>query len=240
MPLSTVPVPESQRRGQRWRRLHSITGIVPLALFLVWHLFVYAHALSGQAALGRAIVRQSRGPWLPAAVILVALGFHTVYGLKLTAGRWKAGRAKVVQRAAGLALLAFIAYHFFELEVPLLVGRMSAEEIYPTLAYRFSSTTASIPFYASIYLLALLAAAMHVGIGLHDLCVSAGLAATRTSQRVAAGLLGAAGLVLFLAGADIVVHFAAGANVLIPRAFLPARPTGSADCDLMLSAPAHR
>jgi succinate dehydrogenase/fumarate reductase cytochrome b subunit (b558 family) len=217
----------------RLRTLHAVTGVVPLTTYLVWHLLTYAHALSGEASLVRAVSRVARWPWLPTIVIVAALGFHAGYGFKLTADRWKAGRTKAVQRAAGVVLLAFLAYHFFDLALPLLTGRMIPEEIYPLLAYRFSSTVASIPVYALVYLVALLAAVMHVCIGLHELFVSIGLAASARSQKVAVVLLGTAGLALFLLGSDIVIHFAAGERAIVPRKLLPAPTQAGAPCDLL-------
>jgi succinate dehydrogenase/fumarate reductase cytochrome b subunit (b558 family) len=227
--------------SSRLRTLHAVTGIVPLTTYLVWHLLTYAHALSGEASLVRAVSRVARWPWLPTIVIVAALGFHAGYGFKLTANRWKAGRTKAVQRTAGVVLLAFLAHHFFDLALPLLTGRMIPEEIYPLLAYRFSSTVASIPVYALVYLLALLAAVMHVCIGLHELCVSIGIAPTHRSKKVAAGLLAAAGLALFLVGADIVVLFAAGERAIVPRVLVPAAAQGGAACDLLPpAAPARK
>lgn len=241
MPLSSVPSPDSPRARSRLRTLHAVIGIVPLTTYLVWHLFTYAHALSGEAALVRAVSRVSRWPWLPTIVIAVALGLHAGYGFKLTADRWRAGRTKAVQRAAGIVLLAFLAYHFFDLAVPLLTGRLTPDEIYPLLAYRFSSTVASIPAYALVYLVAFLAAAMHVCIGLHELFISIGLTVTARSQRAAIVLLATAGLALFLVGSDIVIYFAAGERAIIPNKLVPARALGGSACDPLPPAlPAHQ
>jgi succinate dehydrogenase/fumarate reductase cytochrome b subunit (b558 family) len=220
--------------------LHSITGIVPLAIYLVWHLTTYARALSGEAALGRALSWLARWPWLPAVgtiVIVVPLAFHAAYGITLVAKRRKVGLAKTVQHASGVALLLFLVYHVAQVEVPLLLGRMSPDEIYGVLAYRLSSTSASIPIHAFVYLVAVLAAATHVCIGLHALCVSSRLAATRRSQAVAAGILGAVGLAMFLVGADIVVYFAAGDRAIVPRLIVRARAQEGAACDLLPPVP---
>jgi succinate dehydrogenase/fumarate reductase cytochrome b subunit (b558 family) len=222
------------------RALHAATGIVPLAAYLIWHLFTYAHALSGEAALVRTLSRGSRWPWLPALIVLAALGFHAAYGITLAIEHWQAGRTKTLQRATGIVLFAFVAYHFFDLEVPVLLGRMSLDEIYPMLVFRFSSTAASIPAYAGAYLLALLAAAMHIGIGLFELCVSSGTAVSQRSKKVAAGLLAAAGLALFLVGADIVVYFATGERAIIPRVLVPGQAQGAAACGLLPAAPPAR
>jgi succinate dehydrogenase/fumarate reductase cytochrome b subunit (b558 family) len=225
----------------RLRTPHAVMGIVPLTTYLVWHLLTYAHALSGEASLARAVSRVSRWLWLPTIVVVAALGLHAGYGFKLTADRWKAGRAKAVQRAAGVVLLAFLVHHFFDLALPLLTGRMIPEEIYPLLAYRFSSTVASIPVYALVYLVALLAAVMHVCIGLHELFVSVGFAVSARSQKVAVVLLATAGLTLFLLGSDIVIYFAAGERAIVPNKLVPARAHGAAACDLPpAAAPARK
>jgi len=156
------------------------------------------------------------------------------------ADKWKAGSIKALQRATGIAVLAFLAYHVVEFEIPLLSGSIDAGEIYPRLAQRLSSTAASIPIHAWIYLLAVLAVSMHACIGAHSLCVSTGLAVSPRSRKIAAGLIGVAGFALLLLGSDIVIYFAAGERFFVPNAIVRPRPLGSADCDPLLLAPPPR
>src|SRR5689334_24656569 len=87
------------RRSFVLRRLHSLSGIFPVGLFLVSHLWTNAKALKGQPAFDRAVADINHLPLLPALEIFgifVPLAFHALYGVVLAfEGRAKIGRAHV-------------------------------------------------------------------------------------------------------------------------------------------------
>ena len=53
------------------KRLHSLTGVVPVGLFLLEHFFTNAHSLQGAAAFDKAAADLAR---LPFVVLLEAFG----------------------------------------------------------------------------------------------------------------------------------------------------------------------
>ena len=66
------------------RRLHSLTGIIPLGGFLLFHFFENASARRGAEAFDEAVVKISQLPYLYVLEFGLLLGpllFHALYGL---------------------------------------------------------------------------------------------------------------------------------------------------------------
>jgi succinate dehydrogenase/fumarate reductase cytochrome b subunit len=66
--------------------VHSLTGVVPVGVFLLAHLWTNAQALSGQSAFDAAVSEIHHLPYLPAIEvfgIFLPLSFHALYGVKL-------------------------------------------------------------------------------------------------------------------------------------------------------------
>src|SRR5262249_43856989 len=108
----------------RLRRLHSITGIVPIGAFLVFHLWTNTTAARGADAYDEAARGLQQLPLsLAAEILLIALplAFHGVYGLYLAAVRDPGAPAPTparralsrVQRATGIVVFAFLFFHLW-------------------------------------------------------------------------------------------------------------------------------
>lgn len=203
------------------RRLHSLSGVLPLGVFLLEHLWTNAHALHGQAAFERAVMSIHALPLLPLIElfgIVLPLLFHAGFGLWLTKSSapnvraYPFGRnwAYLVQRVSGVLVLAFLCLHLWELRVQIWLFGLHPRALYATLAERLSSLTFGVPLLAFAYLLGLLATVLHFSGGLFGFCCTWGLAVSRPAQRRvlwASWLLGA---LLFVVGALVIVHFATG------------------------------
>ena len=216
---------DAQPRASRLRRLHALTGVVPVGVFLVGHLWTNARALSGQASFDTAVSQITRLPYLPLIEtfgIFVPLAFHALYGVKLALGgernvlRYPDGRnwMWLAQRATGLVTLAFLAWHLLELRVPKALGTLGADAFYPTLCARLSSTTHGLPLVALAYLVGIGASVLHLANGLWALSTSYVSTASPRAQRVVAGAVAVFGLALFLAGANTALYFATGVRLL--------------------------
>ena len=223
MEADTLRVRANSRRSFLLRRLHSLSGIFPVGIFLVSHLFTNAKAQRGQAFFDRAVAEINHLPFLPLLEIFgifIPLAFHALYGVKLAfEGRVNVGRYPysrnvlyTLQRVTGLIAFAFIAWHLWEFRVPKLLGRMTADAFYPTLEAHLSSTYGGFPVLAAVYLVGIAASVVHFANGLFTFSFAWGFCVTRRSQRLFATAFGLLGVVVFVMGAETTLYFATGAQ----------------------------
>src|SRR6266542_2027857 len=106
-----MKVPE--RTPEALKRLHSLTGMIPLGAFLIEHLAVNAFALAGPPAFRHATGTLDRIPFLTAlelALIAAPLAVHSVLGVLI------ATMAKQVRTPGGLLFhtlgVTIVACHF--------------------------------------------------------------------------------------------------------------------------------
>jgi succinate dehydrogenase/fumarate reductase cytochrome b subunit (b558 family) len=206
------------------RKVHSLTGVVPVGVFFVLHLWTNAKAVQGQASFDAAVSDINHLPYLPlieVVGIFLPLAFHALYGIKLAfesrpnvahygfTRNWM----YTLQRVTGIVTFAFIIYHLGEFRVPKLMGTMTPDAFYPTLLSRLSTTVVGIPFVALGYLAGVAAASWHFANGLWGFCFSWGLTVSRRSQRLSAGVFGVVGVAIFLLGANSTIYFATGARL---------------------------
>lgn len=182
------------------RRLHSLTGVVPVGVFLLEHLFTNARSLQGPESFDRAAAELAR---LPFVVLLEALGiwlpilFHLVLGIFIavtsrpTAARYGYERnwSYTLQRASGILLIFYLLYHTWS-------TRFDRGYLESASAYGYVNEHLAHPGVLAFYVLGVLAACYHFGNGLFGFAVHWGLVTGRRAQRAAgrAGLLVAAGL----------------------------------------------
>lgn len=229
---------ERNRRAFLLRKLHSLSGVVPVGVFLVQHLWVNARALNGRASFDSAVAEINGMPYLWAVElfgIFLPLAFHALYGVKLAfEGRPNVGRYTysrnwmyTLQRVTGLVALAFLMTHLWEFRIAKALGNMGTDAFYPTLSERLSATGAlGLPWTAIWYLVGIGASVFHLANGLFGFCFSWGITISRRSQKLAGAVFAIFGFVLFALGANTVFYFATGARFFIPS------DTSAAACDV--------
>jgi succinate dehydrogenase / fumarate reductase cytochrome b subunit len=108
-----------------WRRLHSLSGVVPVGLFLCYHVFENMAALSGPAAYDEMVNHVNSmlpRPFfyaLELVGIVLPLLYHALYGVWVAVtGRPNVGRyayannwSYVMQRVSGIVALIFLLVH---------------------------------------------------------------------------------------------------------------------------------
>jgi succinate dehydrogenase / fumarate reductase cytochrome b subunit len=216
-------VPE--RTPESLRRLHSLTGVVPLGFFLLEHIAVNATALAGRGAFRRAVEALDRTPLLPVleiAFIALPLAIHSVIGVLLATELNEAGRLDLAdrrvafQRVTGILLLPYLIYHVWSTRFSPEVLRGGAD-----LLAVMAKQVASVPGFA-FHALGIALAAYHLGHGLRSFAVRWGLArdaaAERTVERLGLGLavvltvVGVASLAAFARHAVVVATLPAGSG----------------------------
>lgn len=223
-PTSSLPLPESENRAFLLKRLHSLSGVVPLGAFLVVHLWTNAQALLGREHFERAVADSNAIPFaLPLEIAFIGLPllFHAGYGIRLTlrsrvnvhryprAGNW----GYTMQRVTGIVALLFIVWHYGQFRLQRLEGRMAETDFHGELCASLSSTQGGIPWTALAYLLGTAACVFHFSNGLYGFCSTFGLTRSPKSDRVASILFGWVGILLYALAAAIILQFATGSSL---------------------------
>ncbi len=219
-----------------WRKLHSLTGVVPLGVFLLLHLWTNAKSLQGKQAFDEAVAELGQLPYLVLVELLliaVPLLLHAAIGLKLTlearpnVGRYPTTRnwMYLLQRLSGVVTLAFIAYHLYALRIQVALGKLDKADFFDELCSSMSATMGpGIPVVALVYLLGVAASAMHFSNGLYGFCFSWGITRSRRATRLASGAFGLLGLAWFVLGANTVIYFATGTRLMWPTPASASQP----------------
>jgi succinate dehydrogenase / fumarate reductase, cytochrome b subunit len=203
------------------RRLHSISGAIPLGLFLFSHLWTNLSAVFGRAAFDQKVAEIHALPalgWIEVIAIFLPLAFHAAYGIWLSrearynVASYTHGRnwAYTFQRITGFVVFAFVLAHLWEYRVQVLLFGMPAQSFYDTMRAHFSWTYGHIPWIAVGYLIGSAAAVFHFANGLNGFVLSFGLVASRLAQRRLGALFTLVGLILFAFSVVTIVSLSTG------------------------------
>ncbi len=241
---------DKNRRAFLLRKLHSLSGVVPVGGFLVFHLWENARALDGQNQFDEMVEGINHMPYLWAlegGLILLPLAFHAIYGVKLAleskpnVGRYSFTRnwMYTLQRVTGLLAFAFIGYHLYELWFQKVTGKLAPDQFYTTLCATMASTVGPVPVVALVYILGIAASVFHFANGLWGFCFSWGITVSRRAQRMAATVFGIIGLIVFFLGANTAIYFATGARFAFTGSLsgAPSVKAGTRTCADLINAP---
>lgn len=165
------PLILSDRQYQRWRRLQILSGALPVAVFLVFHFLTNGAALAGPDAFNGLAARLDRLPWIrPLEILGVALpiALHVVLGLLLGDTAQGAGDARLyprpwmmaAQRATGGFLVVYAIFHVWGIRLA------PAPESGPRDLFTITRTQLEHPGMFVFYALAVIAASLHLGLGM--------------------------------------------------------------------------
>jgi succinate dehydrogenase/fumarate reductase cytochrome b subunit (b558 family) len=206
-----------------WRRLHSLTGTLPIGAFLLVHLWTNSRALAGARAYDDGASFAGATPFflfLEVVTVHVPLAYHACYGLAVVveggtrASPESKNSARVLDRTSSLAAFAFIVYHLFQFRIPVALGTMRRGDLFPALCDTLSSTTyLGIPLAASLYLVGLAATSYHFAYGLARLPSTWGIRIPERLGRWTWGASVTVGVIAFLLGAGTVLYFATGSKL---------------------------
>lgn len=181
-----------------WRRLHSLTGVIPVGGFLVYHLYVNFLAFAKGPAVyteyAAAIGNIPLVQLIEIFVIILPLYFHALYGIYIAMDArysnvsYPYGRhwAFFWQRITGLITLAFVTQHLFHFRFQKLLGAFAV----PT--FEIVQKGLANPFMRGWYAIGTIAAAYHLANGLYTFCITWGITVGPRSQRVTSLITNAA------------------------------------------------
>jgi succinate dehydrogenase/fumarate reductase cytochrome b subunit (b558 family) len=224
---ATAPLPDdiAAMRGRRHfvlRRLHSLSGVVPVGVFLVTHLWTNARALYGRDSFNHAVGEIQSMPflaWVEVFAIFLPLLFHAGYGVVIaaqgSANVTRYGYTRnwmyVLQRVTGLVAFAFIALHLWQYRVQKALGAMAWQEFYGDLGRTLGG-----PAMFAVYLVGITASVFHFANGLWLFGNTWGVTLSPRAMRRSAFACGALGFALWALGFNTLLHFSYRCGGVIP------------------------
>lgn len=191
------------------RKLHSLSGVVPVGGYMAIHLMAENSAIRFKGAAGWNQVAELLGnlPMLQVveAALLGGILFHGIYGLVIMADargsmpdsllRYPAARNWwfFVQRITGLIAFAFIGYHFYTTRLQFYLGQFGARSPVDVTAHWMHGNIFEAPGAIVIYIIGVTASVFHFTNGMWNFLVSWGITVGPRAQRVSAWFWGLAG-----------------------------------------------
>lgn len=201
------------------RKLHQLSGIMPLGIFLLEHFYTNSKALAGQAAFNGAVKDLQSIPYIllvEIGGIFIPLIYHAVYGLVITvearpnnlhypyARNW----FYTIQRATGLILFLFITFHVLNFRFGLIPGLNTVsvahhpEQSFEIVAREFRM----IPIFI-VYMIGITATVWHFANGIWLFLVDWGIAIGERAQRLTGYACIAFGILLLAVGINAAIAF---------------------------------
>ena len=190
------------------RKLHSLTGLLPVGAFFAEHFWSNSAVLVGATKydeVSRGLQTIPFRPLVEWAFIFLPLLYHGGYGIYI----WWRGQSNVsqypwvknwlytLQRYTGLIAFVYIGWHLYT-ERWLTHGRST----YDTVAHDLAN-----PWYLAFFAVGILASSFHIGVGIWNFACKWGLAATVKAQRAVGALGVIVGLTFGIVGMLILLSF---------------------------------
>lgn len=192
------------------RKLHQLTGIVPLGAFFLVHMYTNSTSMSGPEVFNKHVQDIHHIPYLLFVEIFgifLPLVFHSVYGIFISAEarpnaiNYGYGRNwfYIFQRATGIFLFFFILLHILNLRFGIIPGLESygnpvagnADQAFNIVAAEFRNNGILL-----FYILGVVATAWHLAYGFWLFAVDWGILIGEKAQKYA--LYACVGLAVFL------------------------------------------
>ncbi|MGK5092131.1 succinate dehydrogenase [Deltaproteobacteria bacterium TL4] len=172
------------------RRIHSLTGIIPVGLFLFYHLYLQLYLHSGKAVYNQHVNQFYESPlaiWILLFLVYIPLILHAGYGIKYSLEariqpqyQYFAHFMYWMQRLSGVGVLLFIFGHLFFAKLqPMLAGNWG--DHYTHLYEGYHAPTAWLT--KAVYLLGILGATFHLSNGINTFCITWGITLTHSAQK---------------------------------------------------------
>ena len=202
-----------------FRKLHQLTGILPLGFFLLEHFYTNSKAMTGPADFNNAVRDLQSIPYvifIEVGGIFVPLIYHAVYGLFIT---WEMRPNNVsypyprnwfyfIQRITGIILFLFITFHVLNFRFGLIPGLNDKSVAdHPNLAFDIVSGEFANNAVFAVYVVGITATVWHLANGLWLFAVDWGIVIGERAQRLAGYACIAFGLLLLLVGINAQAAF---------------------------------
>ena len=201
------------------RKLHQLTGIMPLGFFLLEHFYTNSKAIAGAASFNEAVKDLQGIPYIlliEIGGIFIPLIYHAVYGLFITfemrpnnlhypyARNW----FYMIQRVTGFILFFFILFHVLNFRFGMIPGLNTVSVAHhPEQSFEIVSREfRMIPIFI-VYMVGITATVWHFANGIWLFMVDWGITIGERAQRLTGYACIAFGAVLLLVGINAAVAF---------------------------------
>lgn len=201
------------------RKLHQLSGIVPLGAFLLEHFYTNSKAIAGAASFNKAVEDLQAIPYIllvEITFIFIPLIYHAVYGLVITAEARPNNLAYpyprnwfyTVQRATGVILFFFILFHVLNFRFGMIPGLNTVSVAHhPEQSFEIVSREfRMIPIFL-VYMVGITATVWHFANGIWLFLVDWGITIGERAQRIAGYACIGFGVVLLFVGINAAVAF---------------------------------
>jgi succinate dehydrogenase / fumarate reductase cytochrome b subunit len=204
------------------RKLHQLSGIVPLGAFLLEHLYTNskaAHPQNGAQNFNEAVADLQAIPYvllLEIGFIFIPLIYHAVYGLVIT---WESRPNNLnypyprnwfysIQRITGVILFFFILFHVLNFRFGLIPG-LNTESVAhaPDKAFQIVAREFQMPAIFIVYLVGITSTIWHFANGIWLFAVDWGVVIGERAQRLTGYACIGFGVVLLVFWINVAVAF---------------------------------
>ncbi len=204
------------------RRLHSLTGIVPVGGYLLIHFFINSQAIRGSESFHAAVRFVNSLPlvhWLEVLFIFIPLYFHAIYGIYIAAQsrhnvtNYGYGRnwAFFLQRMTGIITLIYVTVHLWQFRIPKSLGAFGPYEGGDSMSglptYDVVHAAMSANWVALFTSVGVVSAVYHLCNGVSTFLITWGITVGPKSQRASQWVTGAAFVAISAWGLAIIFAF---------------------------------
>jgi succinate dehydrogenase / fumarate reductase cytochrome b subunit len=201
------------------RKLHQLSGIVPLGAFLLEHFYTNSKAMTGPGDFNKAVADLQSIPYIlfiEIGLIFIPLIYHAVYGLVITIEArpnnlnypYPRNWFYLIQRITGVILFFFIFFHVMNFRFGLVPGLNTVSVAHaPNEAFDIVAREFRMIPIAIIYVIGITATVWHFANGIWLFLVDWGIAIGARAQRLAGYACIAFGLVLLAVGLNAMISF---------------------------------
>ncbi len=209
------------------RRLHSLSGLIPVGAYMVVHLLTNASILNSEARFQNTVyLIHSLGPILPLVewgFIFIPLLFHTIIGVLIVrSGESNSAQYKyasnyryTLQRATGMIAMLFILWHVFHMHGWFHFEAWTKNVAEPLGGYKFrpynAASTAAGALQSGIvvvvYAIGVLSCVFHLANGIWTMGITWGVWISPAAQSRASKVCVAFGVGLAIVGMSSLVGF---------------------------------
>jgi succinate dehydrogenase / fumarate reductase cytochrome b subunit len=214
------------------RRLHSLSGLVPVGGYMVIHLLVNSSVLNSPATFQANVANIHKfGSLLPLiewTFIFIPILFHAIVGMVIVAGGlpnthnypYGANYRYTLQRVTGVIAFLYIGFHVFHMHgwfhnqwwVEYVVGPLGGGQFKPYNAASTGSLALQSVTVTAVYLVGVLACVFHLANGLWTMGITWGLWTSPAAQRRALGVCTVFGVALAAVGLGALFGLRAAAD----------------------------
>jgi len=211
------PIRAGQGHSFLLRRLHSLSGIVPIGVFLLEHFSSNAFATNGWQAYADQVKFLTGLPfvlWLEIFGIYIPLAYHSLYGFYI----WYRGEGNVsdypwagnfiytAQRWTGAIAFVYMGWHTYTM-------RFSGIHLLTNSQAAFHKVQAELqhPWALAFYIVGITAASWHFAYGIYLFCAKWGITVSgKSRQRLAVVCTGLAVVLIAVGLATLTAFFRSG------------------------------